>query len=412
MKVNLKLIKDLFINNLSQGLQFGAQWVLSICILWVLGVEIFGEYSFYYSISNFLLPILPFGSFIFLLKEDLKNTKEGKESVKRSIQIQVIFFFAIFLVSILVNSLFFGNNGLLLLIISLFTGYFLSLNTLIFIYHKSLGDFHFELKINILKSFGVFLLICVIMFLKEIHVFTVLMSLLIINVITFIISLSFSSNFKTRDYINCFSFNLIRLKDRVIEQKYYGLQDILTASFVQGGMLILPLLLIHDIYGMYRGLLLIASPFGLLNLAFSQVLLNQLKNSSPVEKKKSFYNLQKIAIPILLLILGVLFIYREFVLEKIAKLSLNETTNIAFIGVCILILSSFIYSGYEMLLVSLEKQKKRFLIMVIGAIVNLVAIFVLLPQYGLIGAISTNIISSLVVFILIARIGESEMKKI
>lgn len=412
MKVNLKLIKDLFINNLSQGLQFGAQWVLSICILWVLGVEIFGEYSFYYSISNFLLPILPFGSFIFLLKEDLKNTKEGKESVKRSIQIQVIFFFAIFLVSILVNSLFFGNNGLLLLIISLFTGYFLSLNTLIFIYHKSLGDFHFELKINILKSFGVFLLICVIMFLKEIHVFTVLTSLLIINVITFIISLSFSSNFKTRDYINCFSFNLIRLKDRVIEQKYYGLQDILTASFVQGGMLILPLLLIHDIYGMYRGLLLIASPFGLLNLAFSQVLLNQLKNSSPVEKKKSFYNLQKIAIPILLLILGVLFIYREFVLEKIAKLSLNETTNIAFIGVCILILSSFIYSGYEMLLVSLEKQKKRFLIMVIGAIVNLVAIFVLLPQYGLIGAISTNIISSLVVFILIARIGESEMKKI
>lgn len=194
-------------------------------------------------------------------------------------------------------------------------------------------------------------------------------------------------------------------------RQYYGLQDIVTASFVQGGMLLLPLLVQGDIYGTYRGLLLIVAPFALLNLAFSQVLLNQIKNVSVEEKGIVFHSLQKIAIPILVLILGVMYVFREFVLEKIAKLALTETINQAYIGVLGIIFFSFVYSGYEMLLVALNKQKIRFLIMVIGAVVNLITIFTLLPKYGVVGAIGTNLISTFIVFALILWSGEKQLKK-
>lgn len=409
--MNIQVVKDLILNNLSQGLQFGLQWVLNIVILSILGVEFFGAFSFYYSIANFLMPILPFGSYVFLMKKEFTNQEEASRELALSFQLQCGFFAVIAIFSSLFWLIYPNEESFLALAVALLNGFFLSLNTLLFIFHKSLGDFKIELLINIFKSFLIAGLIVSVYILPEVSVLSVLVLLLLINATTAILTFVKSKVLKFSDFTLFFSLDLNLLKRQFVAQKYYGIQDILTVSFVQGGMLLLPLLVVNEIYGMYRGLLLIVAPFGLLNLTFSQVLLNQIKTKTVVEKGKLFHSMQRIAVSVLVILLLVLYIFRDLVLEKIAKIELNEETTIAFVGLVILILSSFIYSGYEMLLVALNKQKMRLSIMIVGAAVNLIAIFSLLPQYGLLGAISTNIISSVVVCIIMMYIAERELKR-
>lgn len=409
--MNIKIIKDLVLNNLSQGLQFGLQWVLNILILSILGIEFFGAFSFYYSIANFLMPILPFGSYVFLMKKEFDNQENAIKELAVSFQVQIVFFGLLCLLSFIFWSFYSNGENHLLLTVALLNGYFLSLNTLLFIFHKSLGDFKIELIINIFKSLLIVGLIIGVYVVPNVSVIGVLVLLLLINSITFVLTIIKSKVLNFSCLKLFFSFNTSVLKKQFSDQKYYGLQDILTVSFVQGGMLLLPLLVINEVYGMYRGLLLIVAPFGLLNLTFSQVLLNQIKSKNNIEKGKLFHIMQRIALLLLGLVLLGMYLFRAFILDKIAKVELNEETNIAFIGLCVLIMTSFVYSGYEMLLVAIDKQKMRLGIMIVGAIVNIVAIFSLLPQYGLVGAISTNVISSFVVFALILFIGERELKK-
>lgn len=409
--MNIQVVKDLILNNLSQGLQFGLQWILNIVILSMLGVEFFGAFSFYYSIANFLMPILPFGSYVFLMKKDFDTPEEASKELALSFQLQCAFFVIIAVFSSLFWLIYPNEESFLALAVALLNGFFMSLNTLLFIFHKSLGDFKIELVINIFKSLLIGGLIAGVYSVPHVSILSVLVVLLFINAITAVLTFMKSKVLKISDLSLFFSFDFSLLKKQFTAQKYFGLQDILTVSFVQGGMLLLPLLVVNEIYGMYRGLLLIVAPFGLLNLTFSQVLLNQIKTKTVVEKGKLFHSMQKIAVSILIVILVVMYVLRDFVLEKIAKIELNEETNMAFIGLCILIVSSFIYSGYEMLLVALNKQKIRLSIMIVGATVNLIAIFSLLPQYGLLGAISTNIISSVVVFISMMVIAERELKR-
>jgi O-antigen/teichoic acid export membrane protein len=65
-----------------------------------------------------------------------------------------------------------------------------------------------------------------------------------------------------------------------------------------------------------------------------------------------------------------------------------------------------------MLLVVIDKQKHRFLIMLIGAITNIVSIFVLLPKHGTFGAISTNLLSNVAVFVGIVFLSERFLYKL
>lgn len=408
----MKVIKDLFINNLSQGLQFGLQWALNIVILGNLGLTFFGEFSFYYSISNFLMPILPFGSFVFLMSKTFENKEDAVKEFYVSFQFQFLFFSLIAIASLIFCAFNQSLNVLIYLILAFLNGYFLSLNTLVFIFHKSLGNYRLELVVNLLKALLIGVLILYVITNGDVSIILILEMLLLINIITFISSYYKSNVLKNSHLLFFFKFNCQDLKERFFKQKYYGFQDILTVSFVQGGMLLLPLMILDDIYGMYRGMLLIVAPFGLLNLTFSQVLLNQIKSLSVLEKGKVFHLMQKVSVTILVSILIVMFLFRELIMNKIAHIELNSETNLAFLGVEILIFSSFVYSGYEMLLVVLDKQKLRLGIMIIGAVVNLIAIFCLLPQYGLIGAISTNVISSVIVFGFIMFIGEMELKKV
>lgn len=402
-------IKNIIINNLSLGLQFGSRWFLSITLLSTLGVSAFGVFSFIYSLANILVSVLPFGSQFYLIKEVGDNSK-SREELGKSISFLLFLSFLVLMIMIVLHILYSAYFSVLVYV-GLLLGMVFSFNTILFSYLKGVGDFGFELKINVVFALLNFGLIGYLFLDNSLSIITILWLLILFNLISTVFAIRYSKYFSFQKIRENLNFSLQSLKEIFNRRKYFGLQDIVTASFVQGGMLVLPLLILDDVYGMYRGLLLITAPFSLLNVAFAQVLLNQIKNKSIGQLSKIFHGLQRIAIPVLVLILMCMFYYRDFFLLKISKQPLTETTSIAFVGLCLLILSSFAYSGYEMLLVALEKQRYRFYVMIIGAIVNLIAIFVLLPQYGLVGAVSTNVISSLIVCIVISIVGERELKK-
>ncbi|MDM1517188.1 polysaccharide biosynthesis C-terminal domain-containing protein [Myroides odoratimimus] len=406
--MNKEFIKNIIINNLSLGLQFGSRWLLSIVLLSTLGIIPFGIFSFIYSLANILVSVLPFGSQFYLIKET-NIDKDNSKELQASVLILTILSFLVFGVILILDFLGVNSYGYVIYL-GWILGVVFSINNILFSYLKGIGQFGFELKINVVFSLLIFALMGYVIYIETLEINTIFYLLILFNLLTTATFLNLSKGISLFKDITV----LLTKKQLLLVWKarqYYGLQDIVTASFVQGGMLLLPLLVQGDIYGTYRGLLLIVAPFALLNLAFSQVLLNQIKNVSVEEKGIVFHSLQKIAIPILVLILGVMYVFREFVLEKIAKLALTETINQAYIGVLGIIFFSFVYSGYEMLLVALNKQKIRFLIMVIGAVVNLITIFTLLPKYGIVGAIGTNLISTFIVFALILWSGEKQLKK-
>lgn len=404
-----KVIKDLFINNLSQGLQFGSRWFLNIVLLSILGGQLFGEFSFLYSISNLLATILPFGSYVFLMKETY-SSEGGLGAYVTSIQIQFVFFVFLILLTTFLLCFVEYNDGYRVYI-ALFLGYIFSFNSLFFYYHKGFGNFVFELKINMFLTVLLLLLIGMIYYYPNIDIDVLFVTLISINLLISILSISFSKIVTFKELKTIFDWDVSKVIKGFQERKYYGLQDIVTASFSQGGMLLLPLLITDIVYGGYRAFLLIATPFSLLNLAFSQVLLNQIKGKTTELIGKTFHQLQLIFVILLLMALGLMYFFRAQILVYLVKQELTDENNFNFILICILILSSFLYAGYEMVLVALDKQKYRFLIMILGALTNLAAIFLLLPQYGLSGAIFTSTLSAIIVFIIICLVSEIYLSK-
>lgn len=392
------------------GLQFGSRWLLSITLLSMLGVSAFGVFSFIYSLANILVSVLPFGSQFYLIKEVGENAQNDKE-LERSVSFLLFLSLVVFILLVVLNIAYVSQFSSLIYV-GLLLGMVFSFNTILFSYLKGVGDFGFELKINIVFAALNFVLIGYLLLDNTLSIGSILWLLILFNLISTVFAIKYSKHFSLKRIIKNAGFSIQSIKEIFKRRKYFGLQDIVTASFVQGGMLILPLLIIDEVYGMYRGLLLITAPFSLLNVAFAQVLLNQIKDKTIEEVNKIFHGLQRIAIPVLLALLLSMFYFRDFFLLKISKQPLDETTSVAFAGLCILILSSFVYSGYEMLLVALEKQRYRFYIMIIGAIANLIAIFSFLPKYGLLGALGTNIVSSLIVCIVICIVGERELNKL
>ena len=69
----------------------------------------------------------------------------------------------------------------------------------------------------------------------------------------------------------------------------------------------------------------------------------------------------------------------------------------------------FVFANYEMLLVVYDMQRQRFLVMAMAAAISVASIFLLLPRFGLIGAVSTNVISYLIVLFGLLLIAEKEV---
>lgn len=387
-----QFILNIFFNNASQGLQFGSRWLFNITLINILEIKSYAIFSFVYSISNILLSILPFGSSIFLINE-VKDVDESKNKLFDSILIAgVLFFF--FLIIYLVLSPFLNYiKGWDLAIYGLFLGFVLSLNLILFSFFKGIGNFIKELKAY--SVFFVFLILFIgyLFFfknsIKSLHfLFLILIS---INSIVFILTL-FTNTILLKTVFNKNLFCKKRLYKAFFERKYFGFQEIATAVYTQAGMLILFYLLNTETYGYYRALFVIVSPLFLITVALSQVVLNFLKSKKIKQLIVYFRRIQFFSFGAGAILILIIYFLKD-VIFQIIKVNATNEIEIAFKLVLVTALLRFVFSNYEMLIIIFNKQKYRFYIVLNIAIINIVLLFSLLPEYGIIGAVLTNLIS-------------------
>ncbi|OIP49202.1 MAG: hypothetical protein AUK33_10935 [Flavobacteriaceae bacterium CG2_30_34_30] len=407
------IIKNIIINNFSQGLQFGSRWILNLVLISVLSIEDFAVYSFVYSFSNILLSVLPFGSSIFLISKDYNKTNNAsilQDSILVVLFLATIIILAFFILTPFLHSV----KGWSYLIYGIVLSLMLSLNLVLFSYFKGLGKFRIELFVY--SFFSLFLLAFVgyLYFNPTTKPIELIFSFLIIlNLFVFVFTLII-----TKKQTNILSLNTYKhaMKNSLAGfkvRKYFGFQEIVTAIYTQIGLLILFYLLDEATYGYYRALFIIIAPIFMITVSISQVLLNKYKTikNNPDYLVSFFRITQKYTILSGIAICIFLFFLRDITLSYIG-IEQNQSALISFYIIIVIILMRFVFSNYEMLLVALDKQKQRFWIMLLSAVISVVLLFILLPQHGLVGAFSINAIAYFIVFVGTLILSETAFKRI
>lgn len=409
--MTINFLRNILLNNISQGLQFGSRWLLSIVLLKVLSIEMFAVFSFIYSISNILVSILPFGSQIYLINKSDLSLSGLKELTTSISMIIVLFLLVMFACTayFLINP---SDPSARLMPLSIFLSLILSINLIFFSFLKGVGNFSFELKIYSIFSILLLLLTGYLYFIGTLSIFTILSLLFLLNSLMTFFVFQFSKTLNIKELLSLIDFKKETIIDGFSKRIFFGLQELVTASYAQGGMLILFYIISNKIYGEYRAMLILTAPFGLVNVAVSQVLLSHLKKVSKDKIGKAFRKLHFPFVGLLTIFLIVIYFLGKPIVKLITGLEYTESIRQCYIGVLVIIFSSFIYAGYEMLLVVADKQKLRFYVMSFGAFINILSIVLLLPRYGLEGAILTNVISNTVVLIGMVIITEKTLNKL
>ena len=125
-------LKNLFFNNLSQGLLFGSRWLFNLTLITLLSDADFGVFAYVLAFSNILMSVLPFGSPIYLigfLNDDNKEEQLGASlaTVLSLFTIAVIIYFVLFP---------FNIEHFSILFLGLLLGLLYALNTILYSYFK------------------------------------------------------------------------------------------------------------------------------------------------------------------------------------------------------------------------------------------------------------------------------------
>lgn len=402
-------LKNLFFNNLSQGLQFGSRWLFNLTLITLLSDVAFGVFAYVLAFSNILMAVLPFGSPIYLLGF---STTENKDEQLGASLATVVFLFGLGLLIYFI--LFpFQIDHFRILFLGLLLGLLYAINTIFYFYFKGLGKFVEEIK-GSLVSFV--LIILFIGYNKFIHnladVYQMLVWLIIINAAVTLYLLIFSKYLIGAVILNELLRSFKNIGFVVKERLYYGLQEIMSVSYSQIGAFIMFYFLIEERYSVYRKLFIIIAPIYLLSVTFSQVLLHHLKKYDGKGIVTEFRKYQKITFLGAAFIIGVIFYFRDMVLDFLGKMEVTPEIAMLFSLVILVSFMRFVYGNYEMFLVRIDKQQWRFYIMFVAVLLNILSILILVPTYGLLGAILTDVIANLVVLLGLVVVSERELNKL
>jgi len=403
--------KNLIYNNTSQGLQFGSRWIFNLVLIALLNDYDFGIFTYGLALANLLMAILPFGSPVYLINNINKENKF--KELADSLMVIMLFFLIIFLFYFAIRFLPITIKNYDILFNSLILGLSLAINTVMYYFLKSTGNFIEEIKV----SFLFFLLIIGFVFYfyylgnEMISVANLINSLILFNLLVFVYLIIFSKKIKIGVVLNNIDISILNIKKNIKKRWYFGLQEMMTAIYTQLGMFILFYFLSAERYGLYRKLFVLIAPIYLLSVSLSQVLLHHLKNNGNSNLLKEFRKYQKITFIIATSVIVLIYFIRIPLIELLGKINYTNEINIAFSLVLFIAFIRFIYGNYEMFLVSIGKQNLRFWTVLIAAIVNIISIFVLVPMFNLIGAILTTLLSNLIVLISLFYLSEKNIKK-
>lgn len=404
-----EFFKNLVLNNLSQGMQFGARWLFNLALIALLSDTDFGVFAYVFALSNILMSVLPFGSPIYMI--GFLNQKNKKQELADGLALVL----ALTVVGVLIylTLIPFKIDHFHLLFYGLVLGSIFAINTIFYFYFKSLGEFAEEIKASFLS------LVLILAFLGYNQFFNSSLSLeiifgvlILINFIVTVYLLIFSKYLSIKIIFQEMLPAFKRLGKVFKLRLYYGLQELMGVAYSQIGIFILFYFLAADRYGAYRKLFIIIAPISLLSVTFSQVLLHHLKKYDIDDAIKQFRKYQKITIIGAFVLMGLLWSLKYPLLNYLGKLEITPEIYNAFSMVVMTIGIRLIFGNYEMLLVRLDKQHLRFWIMVVAVVVNVLCIVILVPLLNLIGAILTDLITNIVVVLGMLTVSERIIKKI
>lgn len=396
------MLKNIIINNLSLGLQFGSRWVLNIVLLKNLSISEFGLFSFLYSVSNILSSTLPFGSSIYIFKE---NTQDGNKNLVINSFIVVLISFCIvvflYLCLLLFNIKINGSDYMLYPII---LGLLTSLNMILASYLKSMSLFIKELKVYFLFSILLFGTIFYIYIKQTIDISQVFQMLILINFITILFFIKISS-IKLR--VLGFNQSLTNIKGLFNDRLYYGLQEIQTAIYGQSSMIILFYLLTAELYGTYRALIILIMPISLISYSMSQVFINYLKKD--IENINSRF--RKIFLFSFFSASAIFSLYFIFQVQLLDLINLDTKNKDLLILLTILVFLQLTNSSYSALLIVLNKQKLRFYGTLLSSVVFISLMLSLVEDTDIKTAILINLFATFVLSIVYTVFGEINLYK-
>ena len=401
--MDLKLLKNIFQNNLSQGLQFGSRWFLNLVLIKSLSIDVYADFSYFYSISNILVSFIPFGSSAYLLS--LKNDQNSlysnfKESCFVSVISLVIALMCLGVSSFFIDSL--ANYKLLFL--SLVLSFAISINLNLFSFYKASGNFNKDLIAY--SIFGLIVLFISYLisnsFILEIN--TVFTALILVNLLVFLIFYPYS--IKSRNASDKSIF--LKIKSAYINRKHFGYQEVLTGIYTQIGVIVLYHFLDSSDYGSYRSLFLIISPIYLITTSLFQVYINFLKNLKH-NITNHFRKLQLLNLGLSMVVIICLFLLKDLILVEL-KLDTIDNVETLYYILIFTVFIRFSFPLYEVFLVVKGMQKLRMKSSIFTSIFNMCLIIMVIPFYGLTGAMYVQLFTN--AFVLIFLLYFSELKLI
>ena len=404
--LNNKVIKYLFSNTISNGMNFVSRWLVNYGLARFMSLSDFGRFSFIISLANLFKSVMSFGGQLFLIYKVSKEKERKYYYYLKSAFLSVAIAFT--LGGILLALSFFNqtiiNTNHFLFAILLASFMVLIQNT--YSFFKGTGLFDKEAKGYIIYFlFIICLLLCLYFNLFTPILINILGLVLLMHIMLFIFSsfqlYKYYKADDTDEEIDDFKKNM---KIFIKERAPYGFHELQSALYLNAIIIIMGFLVKDEDLAIYRSIQIIIVPISILPMIFSQVLLKQL--SENIENIKYFKSLfRKFSLVAFVSGLALFFLF-YFQGSWIVNLFYgNKFNELNYINELLLIfavtyLFRFVSANYGVLITSKDKQKIRVYATSILVVISVVSTIILTKSMGIIGAAYANAISYFVIMII------------
>ena len=404
--LNNKVIKYLFSNTVSNGMNFVSRWLVNYGLARFMSLSDFGRFSFIISLANLFKSVMSFGGQLFLIYKVSKEKERKYYYYLKSAFLSVVI--ALTLGGILLALSFFNqtiiNTNHFLFAILLASFMVLIQNT--YSFFKGTGLFDKEAKGYIIYFlFVLCLLLCLHFDLLAPLLINILGLVLLMHIMLFIFSsfqlYKYYKADDTDEEIGDFKKNM---KIFIKERAPYGFHELQSALYLNAIIIIMGFLVKDEDLAIYRSIQIIIVPISILPMIFSQVLLKQL--SENIENIKYFKSLFRkfslVAFASGLTLFFLFYFQGSWIVDLFYGNKFNELTytNELLLIFAVTYLFRFVSANYGVLITAKDKQKIRVYATSALVIVTVVSTIILTKSMGIIGAAYANAISYFVIMII------------
>lgn len=412
--MNNKVIKYLFSNTISNGMNFVSRWLLNYGLARFMSLSEFGIFSFISSLANLFKSIMSFGGQLFLI---YKVSKEKELKYYHFIKSGVLSLFIAFLLGLVLILLHFFDQSLInseyfLVAILLASIMVLIQNT--YSFFKGVGLFDKEAKGYVIYLILVFsFLLFIYSELIDSSLINVLGVVILFQFLLFIFSLfQFYQYYKADDSdeeIQDIKNNMISF---IKERAPYGFHELQSALYLNAIIIIMGFLVKDEDLAIYRSIQIIIVPISIFPMIFSQVLLKQLSDN--IEDVQYFKNIFRkflfVALVSGLLLFSLFYFQGGWIVDLFYG---DKFIELNYINELLLIFAStylfrFVSANYGVLITARNKQKIRVYATSALIVVTIVSTILLTKSMGIIGAAYANAISYL--FLMLVYVVYAEIK--